>query len=201
FPKQLTVIACDIWKEEDIQNAAGKVKEKYKKIDFLLNSSGILNLEQKGETNLSQVHADSVLAAYKTNALGPLLMGKHFSSLLHHTRVEKGMYTGVIANISARVGSIGDNKQGGWYAYRASKAAQNMITKTMSIELYAKQVLCVGLHPGTVNTSFSERYHKNVKHNINEPDEVVNYFCNVIGGLKMDDSGKYLDFNGKEIPW
>eukprot|EP01134_Creolimax_fragrantissima_P005833 CFRG5833T1 len=203
FPDRLTILPCNIWCEDEIQATAEAVKSKFKKVDFLLNCSGILNLEQKGETNLKQVNEESLLAAYRTNAMGPLLMVKHFKDMLSKQASEHqdATFNSVVVNISARVGSISDNRSGGWYAYRSSKAAQNMMTKTMAIELYTKKVLCVGLHPGTVNTDFSKRYHKNLKHTIFDPEQVVDYFNNVLHGLNMEDTGKFLDFNGKEIPW
>ncbi|CAH1259165.1 Hypp2183 [Branchiostoma lanceolatum] len=120
-----------------------------------------------GATDLRALQG--LLTTFSTNAIGPLLVGKYFSPLLQkgtgafgqHAQ-NKQTHAAVMANISAKVGSITDNGLGGWYSYRMSKCALNMATKNLSIELGRgrNKVICVSLHPGTVDTELSRPYHK-----------------------------------------
>lgn len=200
-PERLSVVQLDVCKEEDIAAAAQTIQSRYPRVDLLVNSSGILNPDGKGETSLRGVGQEALRCTFDTNALGPLLMIKHFSGLMAIPPKKAELRPAVIANISARVGSIGDNRTGGWYAYRGSKAALNMFTKNAALELFAKKVIVVALHPGTVDTDFSRRYHGNVKHKILTSDECVDHLAGVIASLKMDDTGKYLAFDGEQLPW
>lgn len=107
-----------------------------------------------------------------------------------------------MVNMSARVGSIGDNRFGGWYSYRLSKAALNMTTKNLSIELGRgkKRVICLSLHPGTVDTDLSRPYHKNVaKDKLFTPELSVSKLLTVIDNATIDQSGAYLDYQGEKI--
>ena len=110
------------------------------------------------EKRLADVRPESLIASFAVNAFGPLLVAKHFEGLLAHKE------RAVFASISARVGSIGDNRLGGWYAYRGAKAAQNMFTKTLSIEWARsrRNVICIALHPGTTDTDLSRPFQANV---------------------------------------
>ncbi|XP_068714724.1 C-signal-like isoform X1 [Montipora capricornis] len=109
---------------------------------------------------------------------------------------------GILVNMSARVGSVTDNWLGGWYSYRMSKAALNMATKNLSIELGRKNVICVSLHPGTVNTDLSSRYLKNVDPaTVFTPEFSVDCLMNIIYSLELKDNGKFFAWDGKEIRW
>ena len=123
---------------------------------MIINCAGLLHDGDslQPEKRLADVTAASLERSFAVNAIGPLLIAKHFQGMLHPQRLA------VFATLSARVGSIGDNRTGGWYSYRASKAAQNMITKNLSIELHrrARGVICVALHPGTVDTGLSRPF-------------------------------------------
>eukprot|EP00123_Amoebidium_parasiticum_P004568 comp15855_c0_seq1/m.13186 comp15855_c0_seq1/g.13186 ORF comp15855_c0_seq1/g.13186 comp15855_c0_seq1/m.13186 type:complete len:260 (-) comp15855_c0_seq1:302-1081(-) len=203
---RLTVLGVDVWKEEEIERAANVVKDTHGRVDFLVNSAGILNLENKGETSLRNCNPVSIQRAFDTNAIGPLLVAKHFAPLLavgpKKAAQEKQPETSsVILNISARVGSIEDNRNGGWYAYRMSKAALNMATRTMAVELRPKKVICVAIHPGTVDTNFSKGYQKTVKHEIFTVEKAVGLMTDVVKGLKIDDTGKFLAYDGTQIPF
>lgn len=141
FSSRLNIYPLDIQNEGQIQETSKQIQENHgKKLDLLVNCSGILHPSGKGETSLREVTQDGVTKTFLTNALGPLLMGKYFGSLLLNGdgvfgSQKDGQFCGIIANISARVGSISDNKLGGWYSYRLSKAALNMATKSLSVEL------------------------------------------------------------------
>ena len=106
--------------------------------------------------------------------------------------------------ISARVGSIADNRLGGWYGYRASKAAQNMVTKTLSIELSRRSpnVICVALHPGTVDTQLSEPFQGSVPAGtLFSPERAAQQLLSVIDSLTTADSGHFFDWKGSPIEW
>ena len=134
---------------------------------------------------------------FEVNAFGPLLVAKHFHGFLRHDQ------RSVFASLSARVGSISDNRLGGWYAYRASKAAQNMFTKNIAIELgrLAPQSIVVGLHPGTVATQLSQPFRRNVPEGkLLSTEASVKALLDVIDGLRTEDSGRVFDFRGVEVP-
>jgi NAD(P)-dependent dehydrogenase (short-subunit alcohol dehydrogenase family) len=121
---------------------------------------------------------------------------KHFSPLLARDR------PAILASLSARVGSIGDNKTGGWYSYRASKAALNQLIRTASVELAARrpQVICVGLHPGTVRSAMSEPFlQRYTKNEVFEPEPSATALLCVLGGLTPEQTGKIFAWDGQEI--
>jgi len=125
-------------------------------------------------------------------------VARHFERLLAHR--ERAVY----ASISARVGSIGDNRLGGWYAYRGAKAAQNMFTKTLAIEWARtrRNVVCVALHPGTTDTELSRPFQANVPpEKLFAPERTVRQLLEVIDRLAPADTGSFLAWDGSRIPW
>ena len=207
----LTVYRLDVQDEAQIKELSTQVGDK--KLDLLINCAGMLHPSGKGETSLREVNLQDVSSTLTTNALGPLVMAKYFSSNLTTRKSERGTekpdkgttaneVAGILVNMSARVGSISGNVLGGWYSYRMSKAALNMATKNLSIELGRKRVICVSLHPGTVNTDLSSRYLKNVDPaKVFTPEFSVDCLMNIINGLEMKDNGKFFAWDGKEILW
>ena len=162
--------------------------------DLIFVAVGILAPHGAGpEKTLAAISAGDMAQVMAVNAIGPALILSHVPSLLAKT--------GVVAVLSARVGSIGDNRIGGWYYYRASKAALNQIVHGAAIELGRshKQSVCVSLHPGTVETPFTADYagrHKTVP----APEAAAN-LLSVIDGLTPAQSGGFYDYAGKEIVW
>jgi len=135
--------------------------------------------------------------SYRINAIGPALVAKHFLPLL--TRERKAMF----AALSARVGSIEDNQLGGWHAYRASKAALNMLLKTLSIELARQNptAICVGLHPGTVDTRLSGPFQRGVPEGkLFSPQKSARHLLNVLDTLSPEQSGQIFAWDGQRIP-
>ncbi len=132
---------------------------------------------------------------FAVNALGPALILRHAGDLLPRDRPS------VLAVLSARVGSIGDNRIGGWISYRSAKAAVNQIVHTASIELARthKQAVCVTLHPGTVATPFTEKYLG--RHPAVPPEEAAQNLLAVVDGLTPAQTGQFLDWAGKAVPW
>ncbi len=163
--------------------------------DRIIVASGIL--APKGgapEKALSSVSADAMAKVFAANAIGPALVLKHAQRLIPRDRACR------IAVLTARVGSIGDNAMGGWYSYRAAKAAANQIVHTAAIEIGRKrrEAVVVALHPGTVATPFTSGYpaHKKV-----EADVAAENLLRVMDGLSPADTGGFFDWAGKRVPW
>ncbi|KAK7496260.1 hypothetical protein BaRGS_00012425 [Batillaria attramentaria] len=209
-PDRVTVLPVDVMQTEQIQEAAEIVKEKHGRLDLLINSAGMLHPSGRGETSLKDVSAEGLEVTFKTNTIGPLLVAKHFAPLLvggqgafgEQAADSKNQHAAVLVNMSAKVGSITDNALGGWYSYRMSKAALNMATKNLSMELGRgrKKVICVSLHPGTVDTDLSRPYHKNVP-NLFSVEDSVDSLMNVIDSLTVEDSGKFFTYDKTLMPF
>ena len=133
------------------------------------------------------------------NAVGPLIVTQALASLLKVTK-KSGRPHATVANISARVGSIGDNGLGGWYSYRISKAAQNMATRCMALELRRQGTNVVALHPGTVETDLSAPFKVSPVKLFDRP-RAARQLLDVIDRLDDDDSGRFFDWAGAEIEW
>ena len=148
------------------------------------------------EKSWSELDPQVLAHAFAVNATGPALLMKHFLPLLPRTG------KAVFAALSARVGSIGDNRLGGWYAYRASKAALNQLVRTAAIELRRRrpEALCVALHPGTVDTALSAPFRKPGLA-LQTPKAAAARLLAVIDGLDAAESGHVFDQNGAAIPW
>jgi NAD(P)-dependent dehydrogenase (short-subunit alcohol dehydrogenase family) len=139
---------------------------------------------------------EQLARAFAINTIGPALVLKHFTPLL----AREGR--SVIAALSAKVGSIGDNELGGWYGYRASKAALNQVIRTTSIELKRsrRDAICVALHPGTVDTPLSAPFSK-AGLNTRPPEVAASELLSVIAGLSPQDTGSFLDYRSQKVPW
>jgi len=147
------------------------------------------------EKTLNSLTAPAMAAQFAVNAIGPALVLKHLPRLLPRER------RAVVAVLSARVGSIGDNGLGGWYSYRAAKAALNQIVHSAAIELSRrrKAAICVALHPGTVRTRFTQAYQSS--HKTVAPKEAAQNLLAVIDRLDPDQTGGFYDWAGKPVPW
>ncbi|KAK8506751.1 hypothetical protein V6N12_002197 [Hibiscus sabdariffa] len=207
FAERLNVLPLDVTVESTIEESARSITESYGSLNLLINASGILSIPGvlQPETTLTKVQKSSMMLAYEVNAVGPILVIKHMWPLL---RVGGGLGTerdvAVVANVSARVGSIGDNRLGGWHSYRASKAALNQLTKTISVEFGRKKdpVACILLHPGTVDTDLSRPFQRNVPaEKLFTKEFSVQKLLNIINNTKQQDNGKFFAWDGQEIPW
>jgi NAD(P)-dependent dehydrogenase (short-subunit alcohol dehydrogenase family) len=198
YADRLRVLPLDVTDEASVEAAAADVARETKRIELVLNVAGVLHGPGfSPEKKLGHVDPQALRQVFEVNAFGPLLMAKHFHGFLRHDE------RSVFASLSARVGSISDNRLGGWYAYRASKAAQNMFTKNIAIELgrLAPKAIVVGLHPGTVATELSEPFQRNVPEGkLLSAQASVAALLDVIDGLGSDDSGRVFDFRGEEVP-
>ena len=161
----------------------------------ILMTSGILAPSGGGpEKALSHIDANAMREVMAVNAIGPALILRHVPRLLPRTE------RAVVGVLTARVGSIGDNRLGGWYAYRASKAAANQIVRTASIEIARKypQAVVVALHPGTVDTTFTADYPASVKVT---PAQSGRNLLDVLDRLTLSDTGGFFDWSGATVPW
>lgn len=164
---------------------------------LILVATGVLHSERmQPEKSLRQLDPALLAEAFAVNTIGPALVMKHFLPLL--ARDGKAAF----ATLSARVGSIGDNHLGGWYSYRASKAALNQLVRTAAVELKRRQreALCVALHPGTVATRLSAPFGKSGL-DVQSPEVAAERLLGVIDRLSSADSGGFFDQHGECVPW
>ena len=166
-------------------------------LDKVIIASGILHDDDlQPEKTISSIDLDNFQKIFSVNAFAPALLLKVFFPIIRRNE------NALIGILSARVGSISDNRIGGWYAYRASKAALNMIIKTAAIELARKDKTAklIGLHPGTVDTNLSKPFQGGTpKGKIFTPSQSINYLTKVIDSTTPQDTGKIFDWEGKEI--
>lgn len=164
--------------------------------ELILVATGALEINGAApERALRQITARAMRDQFALNCLGPALILRHAPRLLPRDR------RGVFAALSARVGSIGDNRLGGWYGYRAAKAALNQVLHTGAIELARThpRAICVALHPGTVATSLTAKYRG--RHPAVAPEEAAANLLSVIDGLTAAETGLFLDWQGRHLPW
>jgi NAD(P)-dependent dehydrogenase (short-subunit alcohol dehydrogenase family) len=190
------------WHPIDIRNedsiaAAAELLKAQAPFQKVIVATGLLHDDdlppERALRDLDQTH---LMRLFVVNAIGPALVAKHFIPLL--PRDGRCIFTA----LSARVGSIGDNRLGGWYGYRASKAALNMFIKTLSIELARTrpEAICVGLHPGTVDTNLSKPYQRGIAPDrLFSPAQAAGHLLDVLAGLTTAHSGRCLAWDGNEI--
>ena len=183
--------------DEDSLMAAAQALQEVGPFDLILVATGLLQGEGiSPEKNLRALSHEGFAKSFEINTIGPAMTAKYFVPLLR--RDEKAVF----AALSARVGSISDNRLGGWYAYRASKAALNMVLKTLAIEIGRrfKNQIIVGLHPGTVDTGLSKPFQGNVPEGkLFTPEFSAEKLLTVVDGLSANDSGNLFDWAGEQI--
>jgi len=200
-PGRLFLHRLDVTEPATIEQAAGAVAEQTDRLHRVVNASGMLHQREAGvwpEKHLKDVSLEALQAVFAVNAHGPLLVARAFDRLLCHDE------PAVFACVSARVGSIGDNRLGGWYAYRASKAALNQYLRTLAIEWRrrAPRVTAVALHPGTTDTGLSEPFQARVPEDKLFPVErTVRQLLAIIDDLAPEDSGRFIAWDGRDVPW
>ena len=190
-------VAIDLRDESSIASAAQQARSKAP-FDVVIIASGWLHDggAARPEKRLADLNGENFRTAFAVNAIGPALLARELLPSMNRSRPS------VFASMSARVGSISDNRLGGWYAYRASKAAHNMIIKTLAIESARSNPQCVvaGLHPGTVDTPLSRPFQRNVPDGkLFSSSFAAERLLEVIDGLEPDDSGGCFDWAGKPI--
>ena len=193
--------AIDYSDETSLEKAAAWVAAQCQlqgaELRLVIVASGFLHgAAGQPERSWSQLNADYLSEVFRINAIGPALVMKHFLPLMpRQGRCVAGF-------VSAKVGSIGDNALGGWYGYRAAKAALNQLVKTAAIELKRRnpQALCVALHPGTVDTALSKPFAK-AGLKLRPPEVAATELLTVLAGLEPAQTGALVDYQGKVLPW
>ena len=203
------VVKCDITSEDDLVKTASFISDRFGKLDLAVNVSGMLHPSGKGETKLADVTLQGLKDTFDVNVFGPLMTSKYVGPLLKKgdgligsQKDEEKKHSGILVNMSARVGSISENGLGGWYSYRMSKAALNMANKNLSIEfaLGKKNVVCLALHPGTVDTDLSRPYHRGVPEGkLFSTEFSVTKLMEIIDGASIADTGRYVAWDGQDI--
>ncbi|MBC2860412.1 SDR family NAD(P)-dependent oxidoreductase [Stappia sp. 28M-7] len=186
----------DLEDEESIAAAAARISAAGE-LRLFIDATGLLSdARMQPEKALRQIDPAAMERAFRINAIGPALMIKHFAPLF--PREGKSVF----ATLSAKVGSIGDNRLGGWISYRASKAALNQIVRTASIELARRQpeLLLLALHPGTVDTGLSRPFAR-AGLTVRTPDEAAGRLLAVIDAAGREDSGAFLSHDGERLPF
>ncbi|KAF2036276.1 NAD(P)-binding protein [Setomelanomma holmii] len=210
---RVKVLKLDVLDESTIADAAAQCKQQFGGKSHQLQLAFIVPGLLFPEKSPAQINADDTLLTFRTNTLGPMLMLKHFLSFLPRKSATidtsademKGLpAVATTAIMSARVGSISDNRLGGWYSYRASKAGVNQLVKTFDNHLRTASgdnAMAVALHPGTVKTDLSKEFWGNVKkEKLFERDWVAEQLINVVKQVGVDGRGKCWDWDGKEVP-
>lgn len=185
--------------DEDNLKATAETLQKHGPFDLIIVTTGLLKNDKiTPEKTLRDMSLRAFHESFAINSIGPAITAKYFLPLMRRDR------KAVFAALSARVGSISDNRLGGWYAYRASKAALNMILKTLSIEHARrfKEAVIIGLHPGTVDTSLSKPFQSNVPEGkLFTAEFSTNRLLTVIDNVKPNDSGSLFAWDGQRIEY
>lgn len=197
------VVPLDLEDQSTIEVAGEQLRERYSRVDVLLNVAGILGNAKTTpgpERSISAISRAWFERSMGVNVIGPVMFTKELFPLLKQPRNQQERPKSIVANLSARVGSISDNQLGGWYSYRMSKTALNQATRTMALEFQRHQSLVVALHPGTTQTDLSAPFQRNVKPGSLFPVEfTVSQLLQVIDCASDEHSGGLYDWAGKSI--
>ncbi|MDJ0928847.1 MAG: SDR family oxidoreductase [Gammaproteobacteria bacterium] len=194
-------VQLDATDDRSVRRAAESIAAGTERLDLLINVAGLLHegSHLRPERRLSEVDRSALQRVFDLNAFGPLLVARHFEPLLRAGEQPR------FAALSARVGSIGDNRLGGWYAYRMSKAALNMGLRTLAIEWArgSRRITTIALHPGTVATDLSAPFRRNgdARRTVFSPETAAGQLLDVLDGIGPDDTGGFFAWDGARIPW
>jgi NAD(P)-dependent dehydrogenase (short-subunit alcohol dehydrogenase family) len=186
----------DLLDEASIASAAANLSGTNPPISLVIVATGLLHSNSKGpEKSLRELDPDWMIENFRINTVGPALVAKHFLPIM--AKQDPICF----AALSARVGSISDNRLGGWHSYRASKSALNMLIRNIAIEWQRKnpQSVIVGLHPGTVETPLSAPFKGNPAHERFTPARAAEDMLNVLRGLKPEQSGQIFAYDGSLV--
>ena len=199
YRDNLVTLPMDITDESSIVSAIAQISQQTKQIHLVIYCVGILHEGNfQPEKSLRQIVPEHLVRYFQVNSIGAILLAKHIMPLLRHKE------NSLFAAISAKVGSIGDNRLGGWYGYRASKAALNMFLKTISIEYTRRcpKTIVVALHPGTTDTDLSQPFQANVPPGKLFPvSKTTKQLIEVMTNLELKDSGEFFSWDGSPLPW
>jgi NAD(P)-dependent dehydrogenase (short-subunit alcohol dehydrogenase family) len=197
--QRLQTLRADITSADDLQGLAATIRENQDHPDFVINAAGILHEDAlRPEKSLKQCNQDALLRLFQVNSIGPLMLARAVLPLVPKDRA------GHFAVLSAMVGSIGDNRLGGWYGYRASKAALNQFMKTLAVECQRSHPrLCItAIHPGTTDSALSRPFQANVKPGkLYTPSQSAARILRVVSAGTAENSGRFMNWDGQQIPW
>jgi NAD(P)-dependent dehydrogenase (short-subunit alcohol dehydrogenase family) len=185
----------DLGDEASIERAAAGIKDAHGDMDLVFDATGALEIDGTGpEKSLRAIDPAVMARQFAVNAIGPALILKHFSPLMPRAR------RALLATLSARVGSIGDNRLGGWISYRAAKAALNQIVKTASIEIARThpQAIVAALHPGTVATALTAPFRHG---EATVPIDAARQLLGVLDRLQSASTGGFFAYDGQAVDW
>ena len=189
-----TAVRLDFADETSVAEAAVALRQEAP-FHLVVVTTGVLHLPGvQPEKRLADLSLSAMEEVFRINTFGPALVLRHSAPLLDRQR-------SVLAMLSAKVGSLGDNRLGGWYSYRASKAALNMMVKTAAIETRRTHpgAVLVALHPGTVKSALSRPFRGDEIGR--QPLEAATAMLSVLDGLRAEDSGSFVAYDGQRLPW
>eukprot|EP01013_Petalomonas_cantuscygni_P043832 TRINITY_DN8503_c0_g1_i1.p1 TRINITY_DN8503_c0_g1~~TRINITY_DN8503_c0_g1_i1.p1 ORF type:complete len:289 (+),score=25.89 TRINITY_DN8503_c0_g1_i1:112-978(+) len=207
FPDRFSLVRCDVTDPSSVRAAAESVGARCDVLVLVagLLGTGIRNGDRGPERALREVDPDWLRLSFATNTIGPLLVTQALAPALAvtaHQTSEGERPATLVAALSARVGSIGDNRLGGWWSYRMSKAALNMAVRNMAIELRRQRTSCVALHPGTTDTALSKPFQGNLPDGqLQSAACSVAHLLDVMDRVDDDASGYHFDYKGEPIEW
>jgi NAD(P)-dependent dehydrogenase (short-subunit alcohol dehydrogenase family) len=197
--QRLRCLPMDITDEAQIAAVVQEIQSETATLHVVINCVGVLHQgTMQPEKSLRHLNSDQLLQYFQVNSIGAVLLAKHVQPLLKHGD------RSILATISAKVGSIGDNQLGGWYGYRASKAALNMLMRTAAIEYKrtCPRAIVVTLHPGTTDTQLSRPFQRNVPADrLFTVERTVQQLLMVLEHLQEKDSGEFFSWDGSQLPW
>ena len=212
-PARITPLAVEVTDEASVAAAAAHIRALTgARVDLVVNTAGILHdvnepasRGRMPERQLKDVSEEWLMHNFRVNTMGPLFVAKHLQDMLETkgpAAKKSKRAAAVFATLSARVGSIEDNRLGGWYSYRISKAAQNQLTRTAALELKRRGCIACALHPGTVKTGLSGPFQSNVKpEKLLSATQAADMLLDVIDSLEESDAGSFFDYARQPIPW
>jgi len=199
YAGKLQLQALDVTCDSSLQSFGRFLSAQPTGIDLAIHAAGLLHDgNMTPEKSLAQCDSSHLMRLFEVNSIGPLMV----AGALLPTQSRNQRFT--FAALSAMVGSIGDNRLGGWYGYRASKAALNQFIRTMANECRVKhpRAAIVAIHPGTTDTELSRPFQKNVQAGkLYTPEQTAKRLLDVLEGLDENQSGQFLNWDGSTIPW
>lgn len=199
YGDRLVCLPMDVTDEAQIEAGMAQIYSRSDRLHLVIYCVGLLHDGAlQPEKSLRQINAEHLSRYFQVNSIGAILLAKHLLPLLRHD--DRSLF----ASISARLGSIGENQLGGWYGYRASKAALNMLMRTVAIEYgrTSPRTIVVTLHPGTTDTALSRPFQKNVPpEKLFSVERTVTQLLTVMENLTQADSGQFFSWDGTQLPW
>lgn len=199
YGDRLTLGELDVCEPHTVEGLGSLLDEQDGGIDLAIHAAGLLHEgELQPEKSLAQCRPDHLARLFQVNSIGPLMVAR--ALVPRQTRSKPFVF----AALSAMVGSIGDNRLGGWYGYRASKAALNQFLRTLANEcrISHPQAAVVAIHPGTTDTALSQPFQRNVDpQRLYSTDQTAGRILSVLEGLGPEQTGRFYNWDGSQIPW